>query len=114
MTLPRLGDRIRGSALFRNTVTVVSGTVISQAIVFLVSPIVSRVFRAADFGNLANYSAWVVFLTLLSNLRYEQAVLVARGREKTNQMMMLSAMLTAMTCAICTVVALMIHTLYHG
>jgi O-antigen/teichoic acid export membrane protein len=114
MILPQLGERIKGSALFRNTVTVVSGTVASQAIVFLASPILSRVFHVADFGNLANYNAWVLFLTLLSNLRYEQAVLVARGREKTNHVMVLSAVLTFGSCLIYALLAFSIHSLYHG
>src|SRR2546422_4559725 len=48
------------TTLFRS----ISGTVFSQAILFLFSPLLSRIFSRTDFGHLANYNAWVSILAL--------------------------------------------------
>lgn len=66
------------SSFVRNFAAVLSGTASTQAIIFIFSPLLSRIFDLAEFGNLANYNAWVAVLALVSNLRYEHAVLVAR------------------------------------
>jgi O-antigen/teichoic acid export membrane protein len=82
------------STFFRNTIALISGTVVSQAIMFLASPILSRVFGLEDFGNLANFNAWVAILALLSNLRYEHAIIVARGPMDTGRVMALTIVLS--------------------
>src|SRR2546422_11174015 len=52
------------SALLKNSLALISGTVFSQAILFLFSPLLSRIFSRTDFGHLANYNAWVSILAL--------------------------------------------------
>jgi O-antigen/teichoic acid export membrane protein len=102
------------SAFFRNTVALISGTVVTQAIVFLASPVLSRIFGLEDFGNLANFNAWVAVLALVSNLRYEHAIIVARGRKYTSRVMALTALLSAGSFMVYSVAAVAIFFLYHG
>jgi teichuronic acid exporter len=102
------------SAFLNNTLALVSGTVVTQVIVFLASPVLSRIFGLEDFGNLANYNAWVTVLALLSNLRYEHAIIVAKGREKTDRAIALTALLSLLSFLLYSVVATAIHFFYHG
>ncbi len=92
-----LATRVEGitrSSFFKSSLALVSGTVLTQGIVFLLSPILSRIFSAADFGNLANYNAWVSILALVSSLRYEHAIIVAPDRESTNGVVALTLALS--------------------
>jgi O-antigen/teichoic acid export membrane protein len=93
---------------------VVSGTVTSQALVFLLSPLLARLFVPTDFGALANYNAWVSFLGMISNLRYEQAMIVARGRIAMNRVMALALMLSFASALMLAVAAVIIYRANSG
>lgn len=100
--------------MIKNSVALISGTVAAQAIVFLFSPILSRVFGLADFGDLANYNAWVAILALLSSLRYEQAIIVAKGRENTNRVIALTGVLSSLSFVIYVTIAILLRVFYTG
>ena len=85
-----------------------SGTIVSQAILFLSSPLLSRTFRVAEFGELANYTAWVTILGLLSSLRYEHAIIVSRDDEAINRVLALTLSLCAVSIAVYALLALLI------
>ena len=102
------------SAYLSNILALISGTVITQAIVFLASPILSRIFGLEDFGNLANYNAWVAVLTLLSSLRYEHAIIVAKGGENTSRVIALTGLLSVVSFAIYSLAAAGVYFFYHG
>ena len=102
------------SALFKNSIALISGTVATQAIVFLFSPVLSRIFGLADFGNLANFNAWVAILAVISNLRYEHAIIVTKGTRDTNRLIALTASLSFVSCLIYEAGALALYYGYHG
>lgn len=102
------------SGLVKNTLALISGTVVTQAIVFLASPILSRVFAPEDFGNLANFNAWVAILTLLSNLRYEHAIIVAKGRKNVSRVVALTGLLSLASVCAYLVIAVIFFLFYHG
>jgi O-antigen/teichoic acid export membrane protein len=102
------------SSLIKNSAALISGTVAAQAIVFLFSPVLSRIFGLEDFGNLANYNAWVAILALLSNLRYEHAIIVAKGREDTNRVIALTASLSFVSFLAYSVLAVILRLFYNG
>lgn len=103
-----------GSGLFRNTLALLSGTVVTQAIIFLASPLLSRIFGMDDFGDLANFNAWVAVLALLSNLRYEHAIIVANGRKHISRVVALSVLLSVASFGVYLLCAVYIHEFYQG
>jgi O-antigen/teichoic acid export membrane protein len=103
-------NRMTTSGSFvRSSLAVVSGTVASQALLFLLSPLLARMFAPADFGDLANYNAWVSFLALISNLRYEQAMIVARGRIAMNRVVALALALSVVSALIFAAIAVAVY-----
>ena len=103
-------DRVTTNGSFvRSSLAVVSGTVASQAILFLLSPLLARMFAPADFGDLANYNAWVSFLALISNLRYEQAMIVAKGRIAMNRIVALALALSVVSALIFAAIAVAVY-----
>lgn len=109
-----LGAVYRRSSLLRNSLALISGTVVTQAIVFLFSPILSRLFGLADFGDLANYNAWVAILAVVSNLRYEHAIIVAKGRREINRVIVLVATLSLVSCLAYAAAAGALYLFYTG
>ncbi len=99
-----------GEASFlRSSLPLMFGTVSSQAIVFLLSPVLSRLFTPADFGDLANYNAWVSILGLVSNLRYEHALIVARNRMEMNRVMALAVTLSLVSFGVFSVAVIALY-----
>lgn len=66
-----------------NTFYLISGTVFSQVILFAFSPLLSRIYSVSDFGFFANYNAWVSFFAIISNFRYEHAIVLSKGIKET-------------------------------
>ncbi len=116
--MTRLGARavwsVLDSALIRNSFTLVGGTLATQAIVFLLSPLLARIFAIADFGNLANYNAWVAILALLSCLRYEHAIIVAADTRTTVRVVALTGLLCVASVVLYTALAFILRGTYGG
>lgn len=102
-------DRSSAGAFMRSSLSLISGTITSQVIVFLCSPLLSRIFSPSDFGNLANFNAWVSILALLSTLRYEHAVIVTKGRLSRNRVLALATSLIIASVALDTAAAALIY-----
>jgi len=68
------------SAFSKNVVTLISGTAISQLIVILATPIVTRLYSPADFGLLATVITIAAFVATFSTLSYESAIVLEGDR----------------------------------
>ena len=58
----------------RNVVTLMSGTVLAQAVPVGISPILSRIYSPDDFGLLALYAALASIIATIVTFRYELAI----------------------------------------
>jgi O-antigen/teichoic acid export membrane protein len=106
------GKNLAQHSLIKNSAALVSGTVVSQGIIFVLSPVLSRTFAVADFGNLANYNAWVTILALLSCLRYEHAIIIARDRRSTNRVIALTFGLCAVSVVLYALLVVLIYVFW--
>jgi len=70
--------KILKSEFVKNSVTLMSGTTIAQAINFLLSPILTRLYTPEDFGLLATFMAITSIIGSVSCLRYEMAILLPK------------------------------------
>ena len=64
----------RPSGFIRNTVLLIAGTGIAQAIPILLQPVLRRVYSPEDFGAFAVYFSMVGILTVIANFRYDLAI----------------------------------------
>ena len=62
----------------RNVLTVLSGTIIAQAIPVAISPILTRLYTPADLGVLALYVSIISIAVVVATGRYELAILLPR------------------------------------
>lgn len=62
--------------MFKNIVILISGTGVSQLVVLLATPLLSRLYTPADFGMFAIIIALAGIAAPFSTLRYETAILI--------------------------------------
>jgi O-antigen/teichoic acid export membrane protein len=70
------------SDYFKHVVTLISGTAVSQAIIVLASPILTRMYAPSDFGILGTYVGLIAILGVLATGQYEFAILLPKKDEE--------------------------------
>lgn len=92
---PLLRDKLRAwlapGHFFRNVTILLTGTVVAQAIGILVSPILTRLYSASEFGIFAVFLASTSILGAVGGARYEMAIVLP---EKDQDGMSVVALIT--------------------
>jgi O-antigen/teichoic acid export membrane protein len=81
----------------------VSGTAAAQGIVLAATPFLTRLYSPSYFGILSVVGTILSILTVVSGLRYEQAIPLPRSAERASRILRLSMICV---CAVSTAVAL--------
>ena len=63
-----------GGRYFSNVVKLVSGSLISNAILFLSIPIITKLYSTAEFGEYSLIMSYALLLSIIISLRYEQVL----------------------------------------
>jgi O-antigen/teichoic acid export membrane protein len=73
---------IRQQEFTKNVITLLSGTVIAQAIPIAITPILTRLYSPEEFGVWALYFSIVMLLGVFSSGRYQLAIMLPKTDEK--------------------------------
>ena len=65
----------------RNVLTLVTGITIAQAIPIAISPILTRIYTAEDFGVFALYMSVASLLAVVATSSYEHAIILPKKDE---------------------------------
>ncbi len=80
--LRRFVERLLPQGRFARNVSVLAGgTALSQALAVLAAPLLTRLYRAEDFGYFQVYLSFMAFAMLAVTLRYEQAIFLPDQEE---------------------------------
>ncbi|HIE59535.1 MAG TPA: hypothetical protein EYP82_06345, partial [Hydrogenothermaceae bacterium] len=74
----------------KNILTLMSGTMLAQAIPIAISPILTRLYSPSDFGTFALYFALAVLFGSLVAGRYELSILIPKQDEDARQIVLFS------------------------
>lgn len=80
-------NKIKKSEFIANSLILISGTFLAQLIPIFLQPFLRRVFTPKEFGYFAIYTTIVGVLISLSNLKYENAIVVAKEDETANDLL---------------------------
>ncbi|MFT5306040.1 MAG: lipopolysaccharide exporter, partial [Chitinophagales bacterium] len=69
-------EKIKKSSFLKNTLLLVSGTTIAQAIPMVISPILTRIYEPKSFGVLMIYVSYISILGVIATTRYEKAIII--------------------------------------
>lgn len=78
----------------RNVLTLMTGTVIAQAIPIAISPILTRLYSPEEFGLFALYMGLASILNVIVTGRYEQAIMLPAEEEDATNLVALSLTIT--------------------
>lgn len=78
----------------RNVVTLMTGTVIAQAIPIAISPILTRLYSPEEFGLFALYMGLAAILSVIVTGRYEQAIMLPADDDDAANLVVLSVAIT--------------------
>ncbi|MDD5571451.1 MAG: oligosaccharide flippase family protein [Bacteroidales bacterium] len=78
----------------RNVLTLMTGSVVAQAIPLAFSPVLSRIFTPNDFGVLAFFMSVVSIIATVVTLKYETAIILPEKDEDSANLVGLSVILS--------------------
>jgi O-antigen/teichoic acid export membrane protein len=84
----------------RAILVLAGGTTIAQAIVFLASPILTRLYTPEDFGVLAVFAAILGLLTVVASFRYELAIPLPRTNGVAANILALSCLCVVLVAGV--------------
>jgi O-antigen/teichoic acid export membrane protein len=100
--LQRLTGLLPEISFLRKLSALVGGTLAGQALVILVSPLLTRLFTPEEFGVFAVFAALAGILGASATLRFEYAVPVAANDEDAAALVMVAIVATGLTAALQT------------
>ena len=92
--IERMGRRIPEGGFGRSVLLLVGGTALSQALLALASPVLTRVYTPAEFGIFGVFTSVLSLLLVPSNLRYEMAIPLAETDDDAIHLLALSLGIT--------------------
>jgi len=69
---------VNSSPFLRHVLTLVSGTVVAQAVVFIMTMVLARIFSTEDFGQFARYTSIVSIIVAVAALRYDMTIMLPK------------------------------------
>lgn len=87
-------EQLVKSDYIKNSLKLISGTLLAQVIPFVFYPILGRLFLPSDFTLMANFTAIVVIVSVLVSCQYRQVILIARTEKNATNIFVLGFILT--------------------
>ena len=90
----------------RNVFTLMAGTVIGQALVFILAPFITRLFSPEDFTLLEQYTMLVTVLSVVVTGKYEFAIMHPKDQNDARHIAGLALKVAFYSCVVLSVVIL--------
>lgn len=92
------------STYLEDVFSVLTGTTISQIIVIIASPILTRLYQPDMFGVMAAFMAIIAVVNVISTLRYDLAIVLAKNDEIAFSLLWISLISTILFTVISSIV----------
>lgn len=90
--------------MLRNTVKLLTGSVLGQAFTFAITILLARIYSPAEFGVVAVFTATALILNELINLRYDKAILLPKDEADANTLLQLCILVALALTAVVGIV----------
>ncbi len=92
--ITKIKSKLIKNEFYSNVVTLMSGSIISQAIPILISPILSRIYTPEDFSLLAIYLSITNIFSVIASGRYDIAIMLPDKNEDAINVLSLSILIS--------------------
>jgi lipopolysaccharide exporter len=106
--------RFKNAVFVRNVLVVMTGSIIGQAIGFVLSPLISRLYTPADFGLYGSFGAITGVVAAITTLDYSQAIMLPKQREKAAQVFLISCVATMAVTVVFSAMCLLLADTFTG
>lgn len=104
---------ISRNKFLRNVSTLAFGTILSQGIVVISSPLLSRLFSVEDFGVLSVFTSFSIFFAVLSTGRYELAVGLPSSNSRALKIIKLIICIGAFVSIVYLLLIFLLKSVFH-
>lgn len=101
--------KINNKGFLANVLTLLTGTIIAQAIPIIVSPILTRIYSPDDFGIFALYTSIISVIAVTANARYELAIMLPKKEEKAVNILALSIIVATAISLLLFIIIFLFH-----
>jgi len=105
----KIKTKLTKNEFYANIATLISGSIISQAIPILISPILSRIYTPDDFSLLALYLSITNIFSVIASGRYDLAIMVADRNEEAINILALSLVISVFTTLVLIPISLIFN-----
>lgn len=91
---------LKKNSFLLNIITLISGTAISQGILFAATPFLTRLYTPEEFGYFSLYAAIVAVITSVSSWKYELAIMLPKEEKDAQAVLFLSIITTIISTVI--------------
>ncbi len=112
----RITDIIKAlhfNELFRNTLTLLTGTGLGQIIPLVASPLLTRLYNPSQFGVYTIFYSIASTLALVATWRYEMAIVLPEEKEHADSLVVLSFIATLLTTIAAGIVCFLLYVFSH-
>ncbi len=92
-------DFYQSHHFLRDVLTLMIGTMISQIIPIIISPLLTRIYRPEDFGIFALYVSVTQLIAVVATARYELAIMIPKEDDDALNLLVLSVLITFVVTA---------------
>jgi O-antigen/teichoic acid export membrane protein len=89
--------------------TLLSGSIIAQAIIFAFMPVITRLYTPSEFGVYSFFFSITMAIGLISSLKYEQAIVLPKEDSDAKALMILSTLIVFATVIVTLFVVLLFY-----
>ncbi len=97
-------NRLKQSSYLLHIVTLLTGTLMAQAIMLLFIPILTRIYNPSEFGIYSLFFAIASMVGMVSSLSYEQAIMLPKSDRDAQVLVFLSTIITIIVTIILAIV----------
>ncbi len=84
-------------------VTLLSGSIMAQVLIFAFIPVVTRIYTPSEFGVYSLFFSMTMAIGLISSLKYEQAIVLPKNEQDAKAILFLSLMILVAMVLLCLV-----------
>ncbi len=92
----------------RHVATLLTGTVLSQSLSFVLMVPLARIYTPSDYGVLALYQALISLLAAIASLRFDMTIMLPKSEAEARSIKQISTRCVLATSAFATLVALLV------
>ena len=109
-----MNQKLFKSKFVKDTLRLLSGTIISQGALLLTTPLITRLYQPEVFSASVVFGAILSIIVLCASLRYEVAILLPKEEEKSLAIVRLCIIITfTVTFLICLIILIFKNNLSH-